>query len=168
MNTKRIARHMLMSGGQLRRAFPRSALNTIEVAIKASEATHGGQVRFAVEASLDGVPLFNGQSARERALEVFSQLRVWDTEHNNGLLIYLLLADRAVEIVADRSIHLKVASHEWNQVCKQMESAFKQGDFEGGVLGGVKAVTQYLAKHFPVKGGSGNELSDKPVVLSST
>lgn len=168
MNTKRIARHLLMTDGRLKRAFPRSALNTIAAAIKASEATHGGQVRFAVEASLDGVPLYKGQSARERALEVFSQLRVWDTEHNNGLLIYLLLADRAVEIVADRSIHLKVASHEWNQVCKQMESAFKQSDFEGGVLGGVKAVTQHLAKHFPAKGGSGNELSDKPVVLSST
>ncbi len=164
MSTKRIARHLLMNGGRLKRAFPRSALNTIEAAIKASEATHGGQVRFAVEASLDGVPLFKGQSARERALEVFSQLRVWDTEHNNGLLIYLLLADRAVEIVADRSIHLKVASHEWNQVCKQMESAFKQSDFEGGVLGGLKAVTQHLAKHFPAKGGSGNELPDKPVV----
>ena len=165
MKTKRIARHLLMTDWHVKRAFPRSALSTIEKAIKASEGTHGGQVRFAVEGSLDGVPLFKGQSTRERAIEVFSQLRVWDTEHNNGLLIYLLLADRAVEIVADRGIDLKVSSHEWNKVCQQMEAAFKQSNFEGGVLGGVQAVTQHLAQHFPANGRHENELSDKPVVL---
>lgn len=165
MKTKRIARHLLMADWQVRRVFSRAALNTIEKAIKASESTHAGQVRFAVEGALDGVPLFKGQSTRERAIEVFSQLRVWDTEHNNGLLIYLLLADRAVEIVADRGIHHKVSSHEWNKVCQQMEAAFKQSDFEGGVLGGVQAVTQHLARHFPASGRQGNELADKPVVL---
>ena len=91
-----------------------------------------------------------GQSARERAIEVFSQLRVWDTEHNNGLLIYLLLADRAVEIVADRGIHAKVGADEWGNVCRQMEAAFKQANYEGGVVSGIQAVTQHLASIFPL------------------
>ena len=165
MKTKRIAQHLLMTDRTVNKAFPLRVLGTIEKAIKASESVHSGQVRFAVEGSLDGAPLFKGQSARERAIEVFSRLRVWDTEHNNGLLIYLLLADRAVEIVADRGIHLKVGSHEWDNVCKEMETAFGLLDFEGGVLGGVRAVTQHLAKHFPADGRRENELPDKPVVL---
>lgn len=167
MKTRRIARHLLMTDSTVRRAFPRHVLDTIENAIKASESVHSGQVRFAVEGSLDGAPLFAGQSARERAIDVFSRLRVWDTEHNNGLLIYLLLADRAVEIIADRGIHQKAGSHEWDAVCKEMETAFRLSDFEGGVLGGVRAVTQHLAKHFPSDGRRENELPDKPVLLRS-
>ena len=165
MKIKRIVKHLLVTQGQVRRAFPRSTLNAIEKTIKASETAHVGQIRFAVEAALDGMPLFNGQSARERAIELFSQLRVWDTQHNNGLLIYVLLADRAVEIVADRGIDAKVSSQEWNKVCRQMETAFKQSNYEGGVVSGVQAVTQHLVEHFPADGRSGNELPDKPVVL---
>ena len=165
MRIKRIARHLLTTTAGVRRAFPRSALIAIEKAIKASEALHAGEIRFAVEGALDGSPLFKGQTASERALEVFAQLRVWDTQHNNGLLIYLLLADRAVEIVADRGIHAKVGKHEWDHACRQMEAAFRQADFEGGVIGGVQAVTRHLAAHFPAQGNSSNELPDKPVVL---
>ena len=165
MNIKRIVKHLLVTRGQVKRAFSRSTLNTIEKAIKASETAHVGEIRFAVEGALDGWPLFKGQSARERAVEVFSQLRVWDTQHNNGLLIYLLLADRAVEIVADRGIHAKVSAHEWNKICQQMQTAFKQSNFEAGVLEGVQAVAQHLAQHFPAEGRSRNELPDKPVVL---
>ena len=102
MDIKRIARHLLVTDGQVGRSFGRSTLNKIEAAIKASEAEHVGEIRFAVEGGLEGSPLFKGQSARERAIELFSQLRVWDTQHNTGVLIYLLLGDRAVEIVADR------------------------------------------------------------------
>ena len=165
MHIQRIAAHLLMSGAHVRRAFPRSTLTAIEQAIKTSEAAHVGEIRFAVEGALDGMALFKGQSARERAIDLFSQLRVWDTLHNNGLLIYLLLADRAVEIVADRGINAKVSSQEWNQVCRRMEAAFKQSNYEGGVIEGVQAVTRHLAVHFPADGHSGNELPDKPVVL---
>ena len=165
MKIKRIAKHLLVTGGQVKRAFPRSTLNKIEQTIKASEAAHVGEIRFAVEGSLDGAPLFKGQSARDRALDLFSQLRVWDTEHNTGVLIYLLLADRAVEIVADRGIHAKVDAQEWGQVCRQMEAAFRQSNFEGGVVSGVQAVTQHLVTHFPADGLNRNELPDKPVVL---
>ena len=165
MNIKRVAVHLLATRGQVKRAFPRSTLATIEKAIKASETAHEGEVRFAVEGALDGLPLFKGQSARERAIEVFSQLRVWDTQHNNGLLIYLLLADRAVEIVADRGFHEKVSSQDWDKICHQMEAAFSQSNYEGGVVSGVQAVTQHLMTHFPANGRSGNELPDKPVLL---
>jgi len=165
MNITRIARHLLMTDGHLSKAFPRATLGKIELAIKASETRHVGEIRFAVEGGLDGVPLFKGQSARDRAIELFSQLRVWDTQHNTGVLIYLLLADRAVEIVADRGIHGKVESQAWSSVCRQMETAFEQSNFEGGVVSGVQAVTQHLVRHFPADSNNANELPDKPVVL---
>ncbi len=165
MKIKRIVKHLLMTRQQLRRAFPRSTLNAIEKAIHASETTHVGEIRFVVEGALDGWPLFRGQSARERAIDLFSQLRVWDTADNSGLLIYLLLADRAVEVVADRGLHSKVGAREWENICRQMETAFKHGNYEGGMVGGIQAVTQHLVAHFPADGHNGNELPDKPVLL---
>lgn len=165
MNIKRIAKHLLMTTWQVNRVFPSQTLITIEQAIKASETTHVGEIRFVVEGALDGMPLFKGQSARERAIEVFSQLRLWDTEHNNGLLLYLLLADRAVEIVADRGLHAKVGVQAWEKICRQMETTFQQANYEGGVISGVQAVTQHLVAHFPAYGDGRNELPDRPVVL---
>ena len=165
MTIQRIVRHLLVTDRQVNRCFGRSSLNKIEAAIKASEGEHVGEIRFAVEGGLDGAPLFKGQSARERAIELFSQLRVWDTQHNTGVLIYLLLADRAVEIVADRGIHAKVESQAWSKVCRQMEAAFRQSDFEGGVVAGVEAVTQHLKQHFPADRLDRNELPNKPMVL---
>jgi uncharacterized membrane protein len=165
MNIKRIAKHLMMTHWQVKRAFPRHTLIAIEQAIKASETAHVGEIRFAVEGALDVAPLFKGQSARERAIDMFSQLRVWDTEHNNGVLIYLLLADRDVEIIADRGIHAKVGSQEWVQICRTMETAFKQANYEGGVVSGIQAVTRHLVGHFPAYSAGQNELPDKPVVL---
>ena len=165
MEIKRIVRHSVIGDSHVKRAFPRGTLNKIEQAIQASESSHLGEIRFAVESSLDGAPLFKGQSARDRALDLFAQLRVWDTRDNTGVLIYLLLADRAVEIVADRGIAAKVDAQEWSVVCRQIEAAFRQGDFEGGVLNGVQAVTRHLATHFPADGADTNELPDKPVLL---
>lgn len=168
MKLKRIIQHSLATRGQVKRAFPAATLQRIEQAIQSSELTHSGEIRFVVEAALEGLPLFNDQSARERAIDVFSTLRVWDTEHNNGLLIYVLLADRAVEIVADRGIAACVGAPEWDTICHQMEAAFKQSDFEGGVIQGVQAVTRHLAAHFSTHGASddhGNELPNLPVLL---
>ena len=165
MNIKRIARHLVMTHWQINRAFPHQTLKAIERAIKASETAHLGEIRFVVEGALDSTPLFREQSARERAIDVFAQLRIWDTEHNNGLLIYLLLADRNVEIVADRGIHAKVGTREWESICRKMEMAFKHKNYEGGVVSGIQGVTQHLLKHYPAVGGGRNELPDKPVVL---
>jgi uncharacterized membrane protein len=165
MNIKRILRHLVMTHWQVNRAFSRHTLIAIEQSIKASETAHVGEIRFALEGALDGAALFRGQSARERALDVFSQLRVWDTERNNGVLIYLLLADRDVEIVADRGIHSKVGSGEWEKICRKMETAFRQANYEGGVVSGIQAVTQHLTTSFPAASAGRNELPDKPVVL---
>ena len=165
MDIKRILRHLVTTHWQVNRAFPRETMIAIEQAIKASETAHVGEIRFAVEGALHSAPLFKGQSAKERALEVFSQLRVWDTEHNNGVLIYLLIADRDVEIVADRGIHSKLAAREWENICRRMETAFKQADYKGGVVSGIQAVTQHLIKHFSASAVGQNELPDKPVVL---
>src|SRR6266566_5175090 len=164
MNIRRIGRHLLEYRWRVRRIFPPQVLSAIEQAIRAGEATHSGQVRFVVEGALDGAPLFRDQSARERALDIFSQLRIWDTAHNNGVLIYLLLADRNVEIIADRGIDAKVGAAGWENICKQMEADFRAGNFEGGAIKGIEAVSRELAKHFPGAGGP-NELPDAPVVM---
>jgi uncharacterized membrane protein len=137
----------------------------IEQAIKDGETTHSGQVRFVVEGALDGAPLFRDQSPRDRALDIFSQLRIWDTAHNNGVLIYLLLADRDVEIVADRGIDAKVGAAAWEEICRSMEADFKTGNFAGGVIKGIQAVSRQLSAHFPKHRAGPNELPDKPVVI---
>ena len=165
MSIGRIGKHLLHHHWWLRRYFPPKVLAAIEAAIKAGEATHSGQVRFVVEGALDGAPLFRNQPARERALDIFSQLRIWDTHHNNGVLIYLLLADRDVEIVADRGIDARVGAAGWEKICREMETDFRTGDFEGGVIKGVEAVSRELATHFPRSGGGPNELPDAPVVM---
>ncbi len=165
MGIRRIGKHLLQHNWRARRIFPPEVLATIERTIKAGEATHSGQVRFVVEGALDGRPLFRDQPARERALDIFSQLRIWDTAHNNGVLIYLLLADRDVEIIADRGIDAKVGRAGWDEICKAMETDFKAGNFSGGVIRGIEAVSKQLAAHFPRHGGGTNELPDAPVVM---
>lgn len=165
MDIKRIFRHLAMTPWQLNRAFPSQSLVAIETAIAASEAAHGGEICFAVEAALPGAELFREQSARERAIEVFGRLRIWDTEYNSGVLIYLLLADRDVEIVADRGIHARVGDEGWERICRLMETAFRDGRYEAGALVGIHAVTALLARHYPDRGGRRGELPDKPVLL---
>src|SRR3977135_3747109 len=157
MGIRRIGRHLLEHRWRLRRIFSPKGLDAIEAAIKASEATHSGQIRFVVEGALDGAPLFRNQSARERALDIFFRLRIWDTAHNNGVLIYLLLADRDFEIVADRGIDAKVGAAGWEKICVEMESDFKAGNSERGVIKGIEAVARQLVQHRPAERGSGNE-----------
>src|SRR5919106_5708823 len=142
MDLGRIARHLLVMPGSLKRAFPPATMAAIEQAIGRSEQQHRGEIRFAVESTLDITELYAGRSAREQAIDVFSLLRVWDTEENNGVLIYLLLADHDVEIVADRGINAKVGAAGWENICKEMEADFRAGDFERGVTKGVAAVAR--------------------------
>src|SRR6202795_3657889 len=130
MGIRRIGKHLLEHRWRVRRIFSPRVLAAIEQAIKSSETTHSGQIRFVVEGALDGAPLFRDQPARERALDIFSRLRIWDTAHNNGVLIYLLLADRQVEIVADRGIDAKVGREGWKKICAEMETEFRSGNFE--------------------------------------
>jgi uncharacterized membrane protein len=163
MDLSRIARHLFVLPGAVKRAFPASVMAAIEQAIAKSETEHRGEVRFAAEPALDPGALLGGQSARERAIEVFSQLRLWDTDERNGVLIYLLLADRDIEIVADRGV--KVTAEEWEAICRAMEAALRRGDYGAAVVGGIEAASRLLARHFPRRAGDRNELPDRPVTL---
>lgn len=165
MNIRRIFTHMMASERHVRKIFHTSQLEHIAQAIKASETRHSGEIRVAVESSLELQALLQQQTPRQRAIEVFSELHVWDTELNNGVLIYVLLADHAIEIVADRGIHAKVGSAYWENLCSKIEQAFAQGQFEDGVMTCVAAVSEKLIELFPHDGGGKNELPDTPVVM---
>lgn len=161
----RLLRNLSVTPWQLRRAFAPAVLEAIRAEIAASERLHGGQVRFAVEGALPMAALLRGQTPRERALEVFSLLRVWDTEHNNGVLVYLLLAERDVEIVADRGIDARVSARDWQDICHGMEQAFHDGRYETGALEGIRALTRLLVLNFPAGAEGGTQLPDSPVLL---
>jgi uncharacterized membrane protein len=165
MQWKRVIRHLLTDHWSVRRAFPPAAMRAIRDNIGEQERRHGGELRFAVEPSLPLFHLWHGRDARYRAVELFGQLRVWDTEHISGVLIYLLLADRRVEIVADRGIHSKVGGTAWETICGEMQRAFAAGSFEPGVSFGVGAISNLLAARFPRVEGDANELPNDPVVL---
>jgi len=165
MNATRLVKHLFAPDWIVRRAFSREALRRIEAAIRRSESAHRGELAFAVEAGLDLLPLLKGVSPRQRALEVFSQLRVWDTEENSGVLLYLQLVDRDIEIVADRGINSRVPQEEWDAICHRMEQAYRERRFEEGTLAGVREITELLARHFPPRVPDRDELPDKPVVL---
>lgn len=166
MDIQRIVRHLVTTSRASHRAFPKSAIAAIEQAIGASEGSHSGEIRFVIEAALDGAPLWRGLSPRDRALDLFSQLRVWDTEHNCGVLIYVLLADCAVEIVADRGIHRCCGAEVWSQICQAMETRFAAGEFESGAKEGIAAITNALIQHFPRESVIRlNELPDRPALI---
>lgn len=163
-NVKRIWRHLNTGMRAVDRAFPQATRKAIEGAIKAAEAAGASDIRFAVEDSLGFAELRRGLTPRDRALQVFSQLRVWDTAHNSGVLIYVLLADRDVEIVADRGAGGgKVSTAEWEACCREMETHFGKGDFREGAIKGIEAVAAVLARH-PRAAGE-NELPDAPAIL---
>ena len=165
VNFKRVLDHIFFLPGAQHRAFPESVLTAIEAEIAASEVLHSGELRFAVEAALPPLMVWRGLHGRARAIELFSRLRVWDTEHNSGVLIYLLLADHDIEIVADRGISARVDQREWEQITHTMEQAFRAGQFEQGALTGIRAITTLLAHHFPPDGNNPDELSNRPVLL---
>lgn len=161
----RMLRHLLTTRSSQRRAFPAHALAAVEAAIHAAEREHSGEIRFAIETALDSGRLWSGTSARARAIEIFTQLRVWDTGRNNGVLIYLLLADRDIEIVADRGFDGRVEVPEWEEVCRCMENEFRAGRFEAGAIAGVHRVSAIIARHFPAESGDRNELPNAPVLI---
>ena len=165
MDWKRLLKHVFTDHQAVGRALPPSAMQAIEKTIGEEERRHGGQLRVAIEAALPLGDLVRGVGSRERAIGWFGRLGVWDTRHDAGVLIYLLLADRRVELVADRGIHSKVGSAAWDAICGEMQMEFARGQFERGVVIGLRAVSDLLAEHFPPSGDRRNELPDKPVVL---
>jgi len=162
MPAGRILKHLAYTRWQLRRAFPPSALDAIELAIREAEGRHRGEIRFVVEGALHGSALLAGQSAHARAVELFSSLRVWDTEANNGVLIYVLLADRRLEIVADRGIHARVSPDLWKTIMRGMELAVARGNFEVAAIDAVRAVADCLEAD---EARRSDELPNRPLVL---
>ena len=165
VNFKRWFTHAFMPPWVWRRAFPQTTLDAIEAAIRTSETTHGGEIRFAIENSLAASRVWRGVTGRERAIEMFTHLRVWDTEQNSGVLVYLLLADHDIEIVADRGIAARVDPAAWEGVAQAMEAAFRQGEFERGALAGIEQISALLAAHFPPSGHNPDELANRPVIV---
>ena len=164
--TFRLLRHRSFDERDAKRVLSKDALARIEARVAASEQRHSGEIRVAVEAGLPLSYLRRHASARDRAVAMFGKLGVWDTERNNGVLIYLLLAEHAIEIVADRGLNRQVDAAEWAQVAASMQGAFQGGDFEGGLLRAVDAVDALLVRHFPRQPGDKdvNELPDAPLV----
>jgi uncharacterized membrane protein len=163
----RIWRHRWFDQADVRRALPADVLERLARRVAASEQRHTGQIRICVEAGLPWSYLWRHAPARERAIMLFGKLRVWDTEHNNGVLIYLLLAEHAIEIVADRGIDARVDAAEWAATAQHMGAAFKEGRYEDGVTLALEEVSALLVAHFPRAEGEvdRNELPDAPVVL---
>jgi uncharacterized membrane protein len=164
---KRWFLHACMPPWRWRLAFPAAVLKDIETAIKQSESQHRGELRFAIENTLAAAMVWKGMSGHNRAIDIFSNLRVWDTEENSGVLIYLLLADREVHIIADRGIAKQVSQTEWDAVAHAMQKAFRSGQYRNGALEGIEQITKILATYFPPREDNPNELSNKPVIIKN-
>ena len=161
----RLFRHLLFPDWWLRRYLPDAALSRIADEVAAAEVGHSGEIRVAVEGSLDLLPLLHAVSARDRAVDVFAVQRVWDTEENNGILLYVLLADRDVEIVVDRGIAKQVPPSEWEAICQEMEALFRQGRQEEALALGVRRVGARLAALYGDSTKTANQLPDRPSLL---
>jgi uncharacterized membrane protein len=162
----RMVRHLWLDEADAHRAIPPELATQLAHRVAASEQRHTGQIRFYVEAALPMGYLWRQATPRERALAIFGKLRVWDTEHNNGVLIYLLLAERAIEIVADRGLGSKVAPEQWQAVVSRMRPALRERRFEEGLTQALEEVSALLIAHFPAQPGApkANELPDEPVI----
>ena len=166
MDLARYWRHVRMSPLKAARCFPSATLDAIQRAVTESEGRHRGEVCVVVEAELASAQLWHELGSRDRAREVFAQRGVWNTEENNGVLLYVLLADRRVEIVADRGIDAAASAEDWARICRMMEAHFAAGRYEAGAIAGVQAVSELLEKHFPAQAGrERNELGDRPVMI---
>ena len=165
MKLSRLFKHLLLPDWFVRRAFARADLAAIGDAIAACEESHRGELRLVVEGHLPVSALWRDVSPRTRAIELFSSLRVWDTEENSGILIYVQLLDRRVEILADRGIAARVPQAEWDGICRELEASFRQGEWRRGALQAVARAGDLLARHFPAGGSNPNELPDQPLVL---
>jgi len=163
---RRMFRHRWLDESDTRRAIPPALAQHLAERVAASERRHGGELRLYIEAGLPLSYLWRDATPRERAIAMFGKLRVWDTEQNNGVLIYLLLAEHAIEIVADRGLARHVPQAQWQQIVQHMGGAFRAGRYEQGLVQAMDEVTALLERHFPLAPGAANpnELPDQPAL----
>ena len=163
---QRMFKHRWLDEADTRRAVPADVLQRLTQRVAASERRHSGEVRIYVEAGLPMSYLWRDGTARQRAVTLFGKLGVWDTELNNGVLIYLLLAEHAIEIVADRGLNRHVTPEQWQLIVQRMSTAFHEGRFEDGLTHALEEVSAVLVQHFPTAAGAANpnELPDGPVL----
>ena len=166
----RVLRHRSLDLRDTQRAIPPDMVERLMARVAASEQRHTGEIRICVEASLPSSYIWRGASARERAVMMFSKLRVWDTARNNGVLVYLMLADHAIELVADRGIAAHVPDRHWQDMVARMAGAFRDGRYEDGLTQALEEVSAVLVEHFPAVDATGapqanpNELPDAPLL----
>jgi len=159
-------RHLFATRSGTRRRFPTQLLESIEAAVREAEQRTSGEIRFVVETALEPGEVWAGLTPRERAIQTFSDLHIWNTELRNGVLIYVLLADRDVEILADRGAAERIGQADWEGVCRVMEGHFREGRYSEGALAGVAGVGRLLEKHFPAdRGRNRDELPNQPTLL---
>jgi uncharacterized membrane protein len=163
---QRLLRHRWLDESDSRKAIPPALMQRLMQRVAASEKRHSGEIRICVEASLPSNYVLRDAAPRERAVAMFGKLRMWDTEHNNGVLIYLLLAERAIEVVADRGLNSRVPPAEWTAMVQRMGSAFRERRFEDGLTQALEEVSALLVQHFPLAAGDSNRnaLPDEPVL----
>ena len=165
MAIARVLKHLFATRTATRRRFSRDVIEAIERAVAAIELRTSGEIRFAIDTALELPEIWADKSPRESALEAFARLRVWDSELNNGVLIYVLMADRDVEIVADRGAAARISPIEWEAACRLMESHFREDRFREGALAGVEAVGGLLVREFPCRAGNRDEIPNQPALL---
>ena len=167
LNLQRILTHLLTPDWFAQRVFRSADLTAIESAVSASEKLHRGELRFVFEGPLPipMIALWRDLPVRHRATQLFAQLGVWDTEENSGILVYVQLVDRRVEILADRGIAQRVPQAQWDALCRGMEAAFRQKNYRGGALEAITKASELLVQHFPADVKNLNELPDRPVRL---
>lgn len=161
----RLLKHLLHTPFTTRRAFPASLQETLRQLVAEGEQTHRGEIRFVVEGDWPLLDVLGKKTTRERALEVFGQARVWDTHENTGLLVYVLLCEHKVEILADRGLHAAAGSGTWESLCAELSAAYQGGRFEEGSVTLLRQLNTLLRGHFPAENGNPNELPDMPIVL---
>lgn len=161
----RMQRHLLTTASAGKRAFPQATVKAIEAAIAAGETLHRAEVCLIVEAALPLQAIMHGVTARERASALFTQHRIWDTEENCGVLIYVNLADHKVEIVTDRAVGRLILASDWQAICHAMAQGFARGTFHDSTLAALTRINALLQQHFPANGTRSNQIVNKPIIL---
>ena len=165
VNCSRLKKHLFTTSAAGHETFPRLTLKAIEAVITDGERRHRAEVRLIIEHALPWKEILRDTSARQRAMDLFARYRVWDTEENCGVLVYINLADRKVEIVADRAVARLIVQEEWDAVCRTMTEGFAREAFRDSTAAAIEQLNTLLQEHYPARGAHPNQLANHPILL---